>query len=39
VSEGPDNLDLNLQAMQEAINKAKAEEDARKLEEAMWENE
>jgi hypothetical protein len=36
---GPDNLDLNLEAVQAAIDKAKAEEDARKLEEAMWENE
>lgn len=39
MSEGPDSLDLNLEGMQEAIEKAKMQEDAEKLRKALEENE
>jgi hypothetical protein len=35
---GPDNLDLNLEAMQEAIEEAKRQEEAEKLRKALEEN-
>lgn len=36
--DGPDNLDLNLEAMREAIEEAKRQEDAEKLRKALEEN-
>lgn len=34
---GPDDLEIDLQKMQEAIDKAKAEEDAQKIRDALEE--